>query len=75
MMGNGWFWGHMGFGWLFWLVILALFIWLLVQALNRGRMEDRHSQLETPLEILKKRYARGEISREEYEKMKKDLME
>jgi putative membrane protein len=28
---------------------------------------------ETPLEILKARYARGEISREEYEKMRQDL--
>lgn len=28
---------------------------------------------ETPLEILKARYARGEISREEYEQMCRDL--
>lgn len=28
---------------------------------------------ETPLEILKARYARGEISREEYEQMRLDL--
>ena len=28
---------------------------------------------ETPLEILKARYARGEISREEYEQMRQDL--
>jgi putative membrane protein len=28
---------------------------------------------QTPLEILKARYARGEISREEYEKMRRDL--
>jgi putative membrane protein len=28
---------------------------------------------QTPLEILKARYARGEISREEYDQMRKDL--
>jgi putative membrane protein len=28
---------------------------------------------QTPLEILKARYARGEISREEYEQMRRDL--
>lgn len=28
---------------------------------------------ETPLEILKRRYAQGEITREQYEEMKRDL--
>jgi putative membrane protein len=28
---------------------------------------------QTPLEILKARYARGEISREEYDQMRRDL--
>ncbi len=29
---------------------------------------------ETPMDILKRRYARGEITREEYETMKKDIL-
>ena len=30
-------------------------------------------EIETPLSILKKRYARGEISKEEYEEMKSEV--
>ncbi len=33
-----------------------------------------HPQNETALEILKKRYARGEITKEEYETMKADIL-
>jgi len=76
MMGNGWFWGHMGFGWFIWLIILVVFVWLIVQIASRNRSGgEGGTRTETPLEILKRRYARGEISKEEYERMKKDLME
>jgi putative membrane protein len=49
-----------------------LVLYLIVGGLRRG--EPPHEMpRETPLEILKKRYARGEISRGEYEQMRKDL--
>lgn len=53
-----------GFTWTFWafLILLIGFMYLLVR---EGR--------EDALEVLKKRYARGEISREEYLKAFKDL--
>lgn len=68
-------WG-MGFGFvfmlLFWgLVILgiaALIRWLMTQSSPDKRPRDK-----TPLEIAQERYARGEIDREEYERMKRDL--
>ncbi len=70
-------WDMMGWGpWgvfimtLFWLALLVLVIVAIVYLVSRitGRSQ------ESPIEILKKRYARGEIDKEEFERMKKDLM-
>ncbi len=65
----------MGFGWIFWLVILGVIIWAVVSLVNRpsGSTEHGVSSGESARDILKKRYARGEISREEYQEMKSDL--
>lgn len=51
------------------LVVLLIVIIpiLLYSKLNKSRDE------ETPLEILKKRYAKGEITKEEFDKISKDL--
>jgi len=38
----------------------------------QGRQNGASAE-ETALDILKKRYARGEITREEYDRMRKDL--
>ncbi len=67
-------WG-MGFGWifmiLFWGLILvgivALVRWFSDQSFARG------SRGKTALEILQERYARGEIKKEEFEQMKRDI--
>jgi putative membrane protein len=40
---------------------------------DRGHYEDRPSS-EGALDILKKRYAKGEITKEEFEQMKKDIL-
>ncbi len=56
---------------LFWVAVIALIV-LLVHWLV-GRRES--GPPESPLEILKRRYARGEIDRETFERMKRDLEE
>lgn len=53
-------------------VILVTVVVYLVWKATRPRTDDT-SPRETPLDILKKRYANGEITAEEFEKMKNDL--
>lgn len=78
MMGQDWNnmmagWGGFGLGWLFMLLFWALLI-LGVAALirNLARSGD-NKQGKTPLDILKERYAGGEIDKKEFEEKKKDL--
>jgi len=72
MMGD---WG--GFGILGWLSMLLLWLLLIlgVVALIRylGRSGKRSDEGKSPLDILRERYARGEIGKKEFEEMKKDL--
>ncbi len=77
MMGSG-MWG----GWMFLMPIFFILFWGLViwgiVALVRGLSGQRSSDSAPPaadsaLEMLKKRYARGEIDKKEYEEKKKDL--
>ena len=69
MMGFG-----MGFGWIFSLILIAIGIWFVFQATQNQRDKGSSLEDENPLEILKRRYARGEISKTEYERMKNDLL-
>ena len=52
---------------LIWIVLIIVIIWILKDKLNFNIKKD------DPLYILKKRYVNGEISREEFEKMKTEL--
>jgi putative membrane protein len=67
-------WG-MTFGWLWWLVIIGLIIWgVKTLAGNNQNSYTNSGNKQNALDILKKRYARGEINREEFEKRKTDLL-
>lgn len=77
MMGamGSWGMGYGLFGWLimllFWVAIITgivlLVRWLIDQGKLKGQPQD------SALDILKKRYARGEIDREQFENMKREL--
>ena len=54
----------------FWLLVLVGIALVLAWVLRRWVPP---SERESALDILKKRYARGEIGREEYERMKREL--
>jgi len=64
----------MEFGWLFiaiFSILMVLGIISLVTLLSGRARRETHG--ESPLHILKRRYAKGEITREEFEKMKDEL--
>jgi len=59
--------------WIIFLIVIGFLIYLIVQARKtNGRTS---TQDESHLDILKRRYVKGEVTREEYEKMKKDIEE
>jgi putative membrane protein len=66
--GHGWI---MGWGWVIGLLILIVVFWIIVRIVNQNY--HSRSSIKTPLDILKERYARGEIDKEEYEERKKDI--
>ena len=78
-MGPGhYWWGDMWWGgmWIFPLIMLTVMLVAVYLICGRGGWRPPWSgeRSETALEILKKRYARGEISKEEFEQVKKDLV-
>jgi len=68
MMGGMWF-----FSILFWVLIIAGVVFITKWFLQRGRnKEGTGVNEESALDVLEKRYAKGEIDRETFEQMKKD---
>ena len=78
MGGNGTMggFGMIGFMAIFWIAILGFIIWAVVAAAKGTsqpvlvRSDDRHDSV---MDILKKKYARGEITRAEFEEKRRDL--
>lgn len=68
--GHGW---GMGWGWIIGIFLLLLIIWVVVRSLNQNKNIDERPG-KSALDILKERYAKGEIDKEEFEARKKDLM-
>jgi putative membrane protein len=70
MDGYGMGYGMGILGLIFWILVIIGLV-LLIRYLWESGGAKREQ--ESALEILKKRYARGEISKEEFEEKKKDL--
>jgi putative membrane protein len=60
------YWGMHFFWWFFWVIVI---LW----AYRTSRKNSSQLKDDIPLEILKKRFAKGEITKDEYEEMKKTL--
>lgn len=81
MMGPGCWWGHEGFfgmpavgmilGIIFWLLVLYAIFLFVSNIVKRGA--GTHRKEETAVDILKKRYARGEIDAEVFARKMTDL--
>lgn len=71
-MGN-YGWGGMGIGMLlFWGLVIAAFVMLVRCSSGSGACGKRGHE-NSALDLLKQRYARGEIERDEFEQKKRDL--
>ncbi len=70
-------WGNQGFMgvfmWIFWVAVVVGIVFLVKWIVQQSRTGEDKSE-ENSLEILKRRYARGEIDKEEFEQKKKDLI-
>ena len=76
--GGGWgnmmYYGHGGgifMGMLVFLILIVGIVYLVV--IGAKPKGSPGASDEKPLDILKRRYAKGEITKDEYERMKKDL--
>ncbi len=66
--GHGW---GMGWWWIIGIVIVVAVVWMVVKGLNQNSINQSIGK--SALDILKERYARGEIDKQEFEERKKDL--
>lgn len=66
-------WGMMGFGVLamiiFWAVVISLIVW----GVRHYSRRNQNTSGDSAIEIARQRYARGEITKEQFEQLKKDL--
>lgn len=82
MMGFGGVWMMLGMV-VFWVAVVALALWLLSRLFPGTREHSKSQQSPTngiaggrpgrALDILNERYARGEITREEYQEIRRDI--
>jgi putative membrane protein len=68
-MMNGQYWGM---GWVMWFIPILTILVIYFFVRNYRRTKNGRNA-ETPLDLVKKRYAQEEITKEQFEQMKKDV--
>lgn len=71
--GDHWMWGGHGGWWILLLLFLIALFWSIGRSSRRTGGERAEGASSTPLEELKRRYAAGEISTEEFEERRQTL--
>ena len=71
MMWDGWWWVFGGVPMiLLWIGIIVLIVWIVIKIAKSSGTESKSNALD----IAKERYAKGEISKEEFDQIKKDIV-
>lgn len=72
--GAGWWWVFGGGFMIFlWVGLIALLVWVAMRIIRGSGNGSGGETKKDALDIAKERYAKGEISKEEFEQIKKDL--
>ena len=71
--GGDWMFFGGGYMWIFWILLIVVIVVIVagIAGEKPGSSKDTHE--DSALEILKKRYARGEITRDQYQELLSDL--
>jgi len=74
---------HEGMGWwmvfgaivtiLFWAGVFALVVWIIAKLVGHENSRAASGRKSNPLDIARERYAKGEITQDQFEQIKRDL--
>lgn len=71
MNHGGWGWGVLAM--LFWAIAFVVILYVVVRLLKGHETHEGGNGMVDPLDIAKERYAKGEITKDQFEQLKKDL--